>query len=108
MLKCDWIPIHLNSNQSAQVSDYFDSRILEEEKDGQKEMLGFFRGYPIVGKELKLPDNYQSVLVSTDENGMSKKTDLKPVRIWALQPDMLEDAAGFPQIIKAAEILAED
>ena len=109
MTKCDWIPIHLNKDQTAHVSDYFDSRILEQENNGQKEKFAFFRGFPLVGKELNLPENYQSILVGINENKhVYKKSDLGTVNVWDLQPQLLENAIGFTDLIKAAEILAEE
>ncbi|GBP11304.1 Ribonuclease H2 subunit C [Eumeta japonica] len=68
-----FIPCRIDDNGAANVSKYFESYV--EEKDG--ELKGTFRGRPLDGVKMPLPDGYKAVIVDENRRPLSEDADRK-------------------------------
>jgi hypothetical protein len=105
VVKAEWVPGHVEYEGPAKVSEYFDSRI-QTGKNGQ--IIGFFRGHELVGRQLPIPENYCMSLVTVKDRKLEQVEALDPVRVWDVDGPSLDVTLQFADIIEVGRILAED
>jgi len=105
MKKAEWIPAHLNTDVSANVTEYFDSRV----KEGKNErLIGFFRGRELTGKQIICPEGYEMAMVDFEDDLMEKQFVIDNSRIWELDVPSLDSSLEFLEIAEIGRILSNE
>ncbi|XP_071541168.1 ribonuclease H2 subunit C [Panulirus ornatus] len=71
-----YVPCNIKYNGDAAVGKFFTSYIKEETNgEGEKGLTGTYRGYPFIGKEMKVPDGYTGVILKETRPNLNSDED---------------------------------
>lgn len=101
---CHFLPVSIKHDGPAKVSSYFTPIILEKDN----KLTASFRGKPLVGKKIKIPDNYSGVILEKSEGGdqnLTVSSTFEELTYWKWDQVPTEDD-NIPQAIKSLRIAA--
>lgn len=103
---CHLVPVNIKYDGPAKVSSYFKSNI----NDQNKNLTSSFRGKPLVGKSVKIPENFIGIVGSSKEDEEKKvvkaKSTFDSITYWKWdqQPnerDHLQQSLNWLEISEA-------
>ena len=100
---CHSIPCKVDSDGSANVDKYFEPTIRQSEKDSSV-LLSSFRGRPLVGRQIDLPQNSSAFLIKESKNGEFVANDkFDQIIHWNLDKTPSESDT-LPQVVQWIQV----
>ncbi|RWS12727.1 ribonuclease H2 subunit C-like protein [Dinothrombium tinctorium] len=96
------MPCRVKHRGEAKVSEYFEAIIQQNEK---KPLLSSFRGYPLCGETIKLPQGFVGVVVDGKDNEFKVKSNFAEFTYWNWDKNP-SDSDTVPQAFKWISIAA--
>lgn len=101
---CHLIPCKVNANCEANVDNYFKPTISESDRE-KSVLLSSFRGRPLTGAKLDLPQNCTAFVLHESKNSehLIAKESFKQITHWNLDKTPSE-SDSLPQVIQWIKI----